>query len=143
MSAAENRKLLVTALRSGKYQQGYHALEMVHFDDDGNEVHEFCCLGVACRVAADNGVPVNPLALSEPDAETKDHVVSFNGETGVLPEVVREWYGFTTPEADFSASYGTTSLILANDYHRLTFEEIAEFIEAEPAGLFETAETAA
>jgi hypothetical protein len=36
----------VKALRSGKYQQGQSYLRVEEFDNEGNEVSSYCCLGV-------------------------------------------------------------------------------------------------
>lgn len=127
---AERRKLLVSALRSGEYEQGYESLETA-----GPAGNKFCCLGVACRIAEKHGVP---MTISQETLTGVDAVcLSFDENSGTLPAVVREWYGFTTDEGDFSDGTGLVStLVRANDIEHLTFDQIADLIEAEPVGMF-------
>lgn len=130
LSVKERRAKLVEALRSGKYQQGKAALEII-----GEEQRTYCCLGVACRVAEENG-----LVLS---IKHHDNLVLFDDNLGTLPSSVRQWYGFSTEEGEFDPEDDPTmlpvSLIEANDIHNFTFDMIADLIESEPPGMFELA----
>ena len=121
----ENAQKLVNALRSGEYAQIIGALHK----DSG-----FCCLGVACD-----------LFIKETDTSpgwTKSiwggFTQSFDDETAVLPDRVRVWLGFRTNQGNFTpvvGAQGSFSLASAND-SGVSFQEIADMIEAEPDGLF-------
>jgi hypothetical protein len=128
LSLKERRAKLVEALRSGKYQQGKAALEII-----GEEQRTYCCLGVACRVAGQNG-----LLLS---IKHHDNLVLFDDNMGTLPSSVRQWYGFSTEEGEFDPddAMQPASLVEANDTHNFTFDMIADLIESEPPGMFEPA----
>ena len=47
------QKQLVDALRSGRFIQGTGCLQSVIGNDSA-----YCCLGVACKIAEENGIPV-------------------------------------------------------------------------------------
>lgn len=95
----------IDALRSGRFEQttGY-------LNNDGR----FCCLGVACEVAVENGLKVK-----------KDHfgssIFSYDGESGILPKSVQNWLGMRTRDCG--------SLPYNNDVLRESFFEIANHIE--------------
>lgn len=110
-----NAKLWVEALRSGKYKQVTDALENRHGQ---------CCLGVACRVAIDNG-----LALR---VNADGAVTYFGDDTAELPRAVKEWLGLATSYGRFD---DLTSLVALND-NGSSFDMIADIIESEPEGLF-------
>jgi hypothetical protein len=81
----ERVQLLIDALESGKYRQGYGALSRV--DVEGNR-HD-CCLGVACYVANENGAGLV--------VETyNDHHFVIDGLDGLLSQKALKWYGFTS-----------------------------------------------
>lgn len=112
-------KRWVEALRSGEYKQGRGQLRR------GNK---FCCFGVACD-------------LFDHDAWYDD---SFDGQDQVLPLEVRDALGLRSKAGIFSIPIVVVEdgeerhwecLAELND-HGWTFEEIADFIESEPAGLF-------
>lgn len=83
----ERVRLLVDALRSGEYVQGRGSLAHRHL----NEVR-YCCLGVACEVAMKNGLAVDKTANT--DVFRQD--IFYDGESGVLPRTVMDWYGFNS-----------------------------------------------
>ena len=130
MQPKEVRKKWAENLRSGKYAQGQGMLN--------NSGKNFCCLGVLCEMAVDEGLLVrgdesgtyvNYWRASGDRFSSKDA-----SNTG-LPQNVVEWAGL----CDFSGTYrdennALTSLIQANDSGK-TFNEIADIIEAEPKGL--------
>lgn len=108
----------VTALRSGRYEQGKGALR----DYQG----KFCCLGVLCDLAAQERIV---------DVEDEvDGVVPYGGRTGVLPPQVLTWAGMTDPNPDVYFGGERFALSALNDGRRLTFEQIADLIEAQPEG---------
>lgn len=111
----ERIALWVQALRSGDYKQGSSALCWV--DADGS--CRWCCLGVACDVAAKNGL----------DIETRDFEAQryFGGACFYLPPEVQEWYGFDSQDPylkDRKASHW-------NDARGYNFAQIADAVEAE------------
>lgn len=82
-----NMRLVVAALRSGKYPQGRGALKQLTID---GTVLGYCCLGVMCEVAAEHGVAIETALLPVNDAIKK---VSFDGGTAFLRGNVIEWLG--------------------------------------------------
>lgn len=118
----ENAKAWVAALRSGEYQQTRRAL---------GDVHGYCCLGVACELYIKAG---NKLSRKEsPLYSDRDgpYVVRYNGHSDVLPRVVQDWLGLSSPYG----VYNNNNLAALND-RRISFDEIARIIESRPKGLF-------
>lgn len=120
----ERVRLLVDALRSGRFQQGNGRLTDLSFE--GQATH--CCLGVACVVAMENGLKVS--TSSTASGVTYDH------EQCYLPPSVRNWYGFTDRHPPIYAYTDVTSgdLFLSgaagiNDAGRWGFAEIADAFE--------------
>lgn len=104
----------LSALRSGKYEQGRQRLNK--FD------REFCCLGVLCEVAVDEEI----VTKSNSGGYGKDEM------TFGLPVEVRKWSGVSLmgdlgPTEDFPTLRSLSGL---ND-HGLSFEDIADVIERE------------
>ena len=113
-------RLWVEALRSGKYRQTTQCLH----DRDG-----YCCLGVLCEVAIDNGVKVK---VSEGGGTTL-----YGGQEEKLPESVQEWaglhdnLGYTNGfESIFINSDPYDNLVKAND-SGVAFASIADAIETQ------------
>lgn len=102
----ENAKRWVAALRSGQYNQCKKRL---------TNAGRYCCLGVAC-------------AISPLDRKTWVHECT-------LPWEVMDWLGIRDSQGEFGEAFGEALTIL-NDDKGLSFEEIADIIESEPAGLF-------
>ena len=120
----ENAKKWVAALRSGKYRQGRGAL----CRDDS-----FCCLGVACDVYQKEvgGMQVRQVA----------NMVQFNGETGVLPKVVRLWLGTFDENPDLVGADTNTCPLAARNDRGESFESLADLIEKNAESVFEAAAT--
>lgn len=113
------RKEWVKRLRSRKYKKGVGALQ---------EHGRFCCLGVLCEIAVEE-------KIIPPSHESVFGTTDYDGETGVLPESVRDWAGLRTVSGEYKGSkYG--SLVHYNDYGPSPFYKIARLIESEPEGLF-------
>lgn len=115
---AANRAKWVEALRSDEYEQGRYALAT----EDGG----YCCLGVACELAAKEGV-IGPCRAD-----------TYEGEGALLPLPVQVWLGladnagetkdyieYGTPEDQLAAG-GLTEL---NDAAGYTFQQIADVID--------------
>lgn len=115
-----NAKKWVEALRSGEFQQTKGKLH------NGSE---YCCLGVACAIYAEEGG-----GNFEKDAVYDEW--SFDGECSTLPDSVLDWLNLQTDAGYFKLIDGDGSLLDANDEQGKTFEEIADIIDSEPEGLF-------
>jgi len=137
-----NRAKWLAALRSGDYSQDTGQLQ----GGDG-----FCCLGVACDVfQKETGLklPVNQLGYIAGGSlfsyEDEDLGADF-----VSPSEVQEWLGLRHRAGEFEQKVldglglipelhkHVHSLVSLNDTALMTFEQIADVIEANPAGLFE------
>lgn len=99
----------VAALRSGKYPQGKEFL---------NNGGKFCCLGVLCEIAIDEGLPVNKDMTSVE--------VHYDDRLSTLPRSVCTWAGL----GNDLPSAGRESLSSLND-NGMPFTEIADIIERE------------
>jgi len=111
----DNAKRWVEALRSGEYEQGRNWLR---------RGDRYCCLGVACDIAADD------LGLERTSN-------GWRGGRAYLPPVVQRWLGLATRMGEFiePETGWQGSLVVLNDKFT-PFAEIADLIEAEPEGLF-------
>ena len=113
----ENAKKWVAALRSGNYEQGRGAL---------CREGKYCCLGVACVVAIENGLEVTAVKeLSDREIVLYDKQFSFP------PTSVQKWLGLYT-----KCGSDSVDLVVANDNDGLSFSEIADLIEANQSDLF-------
>ena len=141
MTKEKARAKWVEALRSGKYQQGRGRLK--------NEKDQFCCLGVATDLFKRNlGKWDNKV---HPQFIAKDELVSVS----YLPTPIRDVLGLGDKEGNFrwedvsqalkkkiwKETKGTEgvfgNLAELNDAG-VSFKTIADLIETEPEGLFET-----
>jgi hypothetical protein len=107
------------ALRSGDYKQGHGYLRMKD---------KYCCLGVLCDVYAKE---TGKGKWEERFDKTFDFVHTETGDKnyGVLPEFVRRWAGLWSGTGTIRKT-NTKSLAILNDSRRMSFEEIADIIEA-------------
>ena len=114
----------VRRLKSGDYKQtieGYLKIEKVPGQ------FEYCCLGVLCEIAQDNGI------LYQKDTPGVAgngiySVFSFNEGVAYLPEAVRNWAGLHSTEGTYTLKLEHRSLIGDND-GGTSFTEIADIIE--------------
>jgi len=119
----------VDALRSGKYIQGRNQLAYVTSETGENR---YCCLGVACELAIENGVKLSRTKLFGDSAYGLYAYGPFE-ETLRLPEAVVIWLG--TQNADQSLldqdpKCGGRQLSVVNDAG-FDFDYIANLIERE------------
>src|SRR3954470_12989892 len=120
----ENAQKWVDALRSGRFKQGKHTLTQI--DNDG--IQRDCCLGVACKVAIENGVPIAVNVRYDTLDGPRVLIREYDGCSGsILPESVTEFLGM------FNERNGLDDL---NDYQGLSFEQIADHIEQNADRLF-------
>lgn len=111
----------VQALRSGQYEQGDGWL---HYEADG--VHKFCCLGVLCELAVEEGVipPGDPNA-GQPKNSVGNYIWDYDdGNDCYLPPGVAAW-----ADIDNTGRIDGYDLADMNDGGS-TFTEIADVIEA-------------
>lgn len=108
----------VAALRSGQYRQAQGDLQ----DGQG-----FCCLGVLCQLAVDEGV------ISAPELESD--IYRYDGEAAVLPRSVMSWSGVLTSSGELDGvdlgedEVVSTNLTSLNDSECWDFSRIADLIE--------------
>lgn len=124
----DNAKAWVEALRSGDYLQVRGKL--VKPGEDG-EPDRFCCLGVACE-----------LAVKAEVTERQDFYYG-DSHSGTLPFEVMNWLGLRSDvgtfnqDVEFSPGWRIRRLSDLNDTAEWNFQQIADFIETEPEGLFQ------
>lgn len=82
----ERVQLFINALRSGNYKQASGTLARKLPGEDW----KYCCLGVACEVARQNGVEIAVTDRSEDYSTNR----MYDNRLDILPQAVREWYGF-------------------------------------------------
>lgn len=125
-------RLLLAALRSGRYQQATGALR---------KGKGYCCLGVGCDVylqETGNGRWGSHAYVDQPDGEQDwSFAVGLVEEEGALPPLVAEWYfgdpddtdpDLTFPNEDLDIETTYMSLSALND-NGTPFETIADYIE--------------
>jgi hypothetical protein len=117
----ERVALLVAALRSGRFAQGRGALK---------RLNRYCCLGVACVVAAENGLQlraenfVNAVKFGDPDDFVAD------ASWSLLPNTVRAWYGFVLDDPILTGEDGRNKgAAVWNDDYARDFAWIADAFE--------------
>jgi hypothetical protein len=112
------------ALRSGEYPQTTGALNRARAYEEAPA--GFCCLGVLCELAAEDGVVKHRTyseILTGYTADGMDYI-----ETSILPDAVREWAGLDSRyglEIDREKDVTLTTL---NDDGK-SFAQIADLIE--------------
>jgi hypothetical protein len=109
----------VEALRSNNYKQAKGYLKT----EDG-----FCCLGVLCDIAVQDGVIAAPIKLEGQYGEP-DHYGYGSGKTGELPEEVADWAGLDSYNSLVREGESLTSLVELNDDYGYEFKQIAQLIE--------------
>lgn len=120
--------LWITALTSGDYEQGRQKL---------NRNGRFCCLGVLCEIAKEEGIVETDDSLPERGVLYKalGEEGEYDQERGLLPNAVMAWAGIETGSARFTRTntfegVEELSLVSLNDSMHYSFGEIAEVIAA-------------
>ena len=110
----------IEALESGDYAQTRGALGV-----DGLEGGKpsFCCLGVLCELAVQEGIIPDPL---RGDAENATRLYGEAGNSGALPVEVRKWAGLATNNGTYDGA--DKNLVGLNDSYGYSFEQIASVI---------------
>lgn len=122
----------VAALRSGQYKQGQGRLRS---PQDG-----FCCLGVLCDLAVKEKVAEWRYTDPNPEANCGIWSCQVNGwndsKNDVLPYGVSLWAGVFDMDDLFINEVGIDDtpdgqwITWLNDHYRLSFDELADLIEA-------------
>jgi hypothetical protein len=110
----------VAALRSGEYKQTKEYLQ----SEDG-----FCCLGVLCEIAVQDGV-VSAVDDTTPAVGGYKNVKRYGPEISFLPMAVQQWaeLGSHAPRVNIRPGYNH-SLVDLNDDLGWDFQQIANIIE--------------
>jgi len=113
-------RLALDALRSDRFEQGYGALSFI--DPTDGKV-KYCCLGVMCEVAIENGLELAKKHCD--DVESTNFVYGTWEDGGFLPIEVRNWYELdsTNPRVG-----GQRATYLNDDMH-MPFARIADEFE--------------
>lgn len=123
----ENMRLVVAALRSGKYLQGRGRLKEIFKDSIS-----YCCMGVMCEVAMEHGVVLD---VARHPLGNFSMFVIFDGSAAFLRRNVLDWLGVgDNGELDGDLVIGmdgneTIAASYANDELKWDFEQIAASME--------------
>lgn len=125
MALRREIQLWVDALRSGEFDQ---CQDVLHKQEDG-----YCCLGVACEVAIQDGLPLERRPSEWDHALVVEYGVRGQFDPQLLPLQVQEWAGLDGGSGvdlpGITTYHGFhISLIDLND-SGLTFDQIADVIE--------------
>ena len=107
------------------WAQGLEATEHVQGKGRMQDGNRYCCLGIGCLIAEQNGVFV----------ERWDDTGNIMGYDLRSQPAVREWLGLNSNIGSNAYSNGIT-LVGLNDYKGKTFPAIAAIIRSKPKGLF-------
>jgi hypothetical protein len=123
----ERVRLLVDALRSGRFEQGKGRLAK----DD-----MYCCLGVACVVAQENGLALTTKVNSDGDVlfglgEVATPAWGADSNSTHLPSSVQNWYGFGDSDPSLLDAEGHVlgDATQLNDEFEYDFARIADAFE--------------
>lgn len=131
------KKRWVEALRSGEYEQGRMKLR-----NKGTESDTFCCLGVLCDLAVQDGAIPEPKRYGDSatffygthNIDDGDNALGYIDSTTALPQEVIEW-AFTKRETRSkitrlaNPTAGERDLAWWNDHGNKDFNGIADLIE--------------
>lgn len=123
----ERVRLLVDALKSGEYAQIDGTLGSIAPDGQ----RSYCCLGVACEVALQNGVEnVNRDDTVPREDHGYRYNISYNRISSTLPREVQRWYGFSNDNPVLlKHNDQPQNATYANDVLNLTFSQIGDLFE--------------
>lgn len=130
-----HRKLWTAALRSNRFRQARGDLRVVIDDQVYMDV-----LGVGCEVARVAGVPITWEKAKQINARTFYEAVEPDGTQcfSLLPYSVREWLGLADQVGTYSDGCGVPHELQQLNDDGMTLPQLADFIDADPADLWET-----
>ena len=112
----------VKRLRSGEYKQGKTFLHVKE-----NERDFYCCLGVLCEIAVDEGI-VEKRLHGRAYSYSRDREAASKHD---LPVSVQNWSGVQSCGDLDNSNEPMRSLSGYNDYGDMSFDDIATIIEEE------------
>ena len=89
------------ALESGRYRKGSRNLHRTWGDGTDVDHDEFCCLGVLCLLAEQDGVKIDKKVVKI--SERHGSRVEYQGEKGQLPAHVQHWAGMRSTNGTLPA----------------------------------------
>ena len=110
------------ALRSGEYAQAKGALKDDLDPDDPTKVG-YCCLGVLCELARQEGGVLNSVSKSFTGT------YNYDGESGLLPYSVQRWSGLNDSSPEYQNEDGEYIWLTDLNDNGKTFAELADIIE--------------
>lgn len=123
----------LAALRSGEYKQGRYRLAKRRL---GAEEWEYCCLGVLCELAIQDGVKLTRKFEEQEIGPDKFDLSIWEatrytppgryGDSAFLPEEVADWAGL---DRNGKVDPSLPTLPELNDEHEQSFDEIAVFVQ--------------
>ncbi len=113
----------IEALLSGKYKQTRQTLRRSEPDAGGRQMDSYCCLGVLCELAVEEGV-IDPPQPFEGPIGGKRWMYGRATSVALLPREVMDWAGLV----ENNPTAGDFSLSHYNDRGK-SFESIAQIIE--------------
>lgn len=114
----EIKALWIEALESGQYQQGRGMLR--------NEKGEYCCLGVLCELAVQEGVIDTSREYA---SQNGNSYTEYDGSWHTISDKVREWSGFGwNAEGGYAIPGDVNHVISMNDEEDASFDDIAEWL---------------
>jgi hypothetical protein len=111
------KKMWVNALRSGEFVRGEGQMKL------GDE---YCPLGVLCELHRRNAG--SNLQWVRDERHPMSEIYMYDGNTGVLPDVVTRWAGLGCDNNPFLDDNSYTVSMWNDSFHR-KFEDIADAIE--------------
>jgi len=123
----QNMILWVKGLRSNRFKQATNALA-IRRNPDGEWGH--CCLGVACEIAIENGLPMKVEVIGDVEGSQAKTFGKYDDQS-VLPVEVATWLGVSDrnpmlkTQGEAFHAYSAAGL---NDTHGYTYEQIAQCI---------------
>lgn len=89
----------------------------------------YCCLGIAIKVAMENGLSVREVA---PTVWSNGKYI-YQRNLADLPDAVVAWYGFEDEEYPHDPAFGELSYSQLNDVAKKSFKEIAQVVRRHAA----------
>lgn len=124
----KNRAKWVAALRGGEYEQCRGSLR---------KDCTFCVMGVALDVFhKETGIGRWHSEIYEKGIQSFQLHADKHSKTFTLPLEVQDFYGLTDDVGTYVDNESESSLTELNDYDGKGLQELADFIESEPEGLF-------
>lgn len=115
----DNIRLLVAALRSGNFKQGFRG-QLVRDTVEGD--FEYCPLGVACEVAG--------LEKEKDFRVFSAGTFTYDGQLSLPPDSVMDFYGFTDVDPYLVDANGHPDVVSNwNDNEKISFNDIADMFE--------------